>query len=125
MKIKNEKILKATIKCQQKISDASYIQIAFTSESITGLTNSTILSIPFTIKSGGTSAPIVCTGTVDTFTPQSYNGIQLASLNINPSPNRYLKVASYPTISFTQNQASTSSLTVSPYQASSFQLFLR
>ena len=83
------------------------------------------MNIPFTINSGGTPASISCTGSVDSFTSQSYNGIQLTSVKINPSPNVQLKIASYPTISFSQNQASSKSFTISPYQSSSLKLFLR
>ncbi len=102
--------------CQQSDDslDSSFTQTTFTNVSITNLNNSTSVTIPFTINSGGTAAPISCTGQNIIFTPQSYKGSQLDKLIINSSPN-ILKTASYPTISFSQNQISNTNINISPY----------
>jgi hypothetical protein len=83
------------------------------------------VNIPFTINSGGIAAPISCTGKVDSFVSQPYKGSQLDKLIINSSPNILLKTASYPTISFSQNQISNTNINISPYLSSSFKIFFR
>ena len=112
--------------CQQSGDslDSSFTQTTFTNVSITNLNNRTIVTIPFTINSDGIAAPISCTGQNITFTPQSYNGSQLDKLIIDSSPN-ILKTASYPTISFSQNQISNTSINISPYPPSSLKIYFR
>ena len=105
--------------------DSRFIQTTFTNVSITNLNNSTIVNIPFTINSGGIAAPIRCTGKNDSFTTQPYKGSQLNELIISSSQNILLKNASYPTISFSQNQISNTTINISPYLASSFKIFFR
>jgi hypothetical protein len=112
--------------CQQSDDSlvSSFTQTTFTNVAITNLNNSTIVTIPFTINSGGTAAPISCTGQNIIFTPQSYKGSQLDKLIINSSPN-ILKTASYPTISFSQNQISNTNINISPYLESSLKIYFR